>query len=57
MILLCSVVLPRRLHMRELTLKYLAARKNAVALTRLNMSLAIRKAFGRALEQRGPLAA
>jgi hypothetical protein len=43
--------------MRELTLKYLAARKNAVALTRLNMSLAIRKAFGRALEQRGPLAA
>ncbi len=46
-----------RLHMRELTLKYLAARENAVALTRLNMSLAIRKAFGRALEQRGPLAA
>lgn len=46
-----------RIHMRDLTLKYLAARENAVALTRLNVSLAIRNAFGRVLKERAPLAA
>jgi hypothetical protein len=46
-----------RVHMRNLTLEYLAARENAVALTRLNLSLAIRKAFDRVLKERAPLAA
>lgn len=46
-----------RVRMRELTLEYLAARENAVALTRLNLSLAIRNAFGRVLKQRTPVAA
>jgi len=46
-----------RVRAHELTRKYLAARENAVALTRLNMSLAIRNAFGRVLKQRAPLAA
>lgn len=46
-----------RLHMRKLTLEYLAARENAVALTRLNVSLSIRNAFGRVLKERAPLAA
>ncbi|NEX91195.1 hypothetical protein [Caulobacter sp. 17J65-9] len=46
-----------RAHMRNLTLEYLAARENAVALTRLNVSLAIRNAFGRVLKERAPLAA
>jgi hypothetical protein len=46
-----------RVHMRNLTLEYLAARENAVALTRLNVSLAIRNAFGRVLKERALLAA
>jgi len=46
-----------RVQMRNLTLKYLAARENAVALTRLNVSLAIRKAFGRVKKERALLAA
>lgn len=46
-----------RVRMRDLTIEYLAARENAVALTRLNVSLAIRNAFGRVLKERAPLAA
>ncbi len=46
-----------RAHAHELTHQYLAARENAVALIRLNMSLAIRNAFGRILKDRTRLAA
>jgi DNA-binding transcriptional MerR regulator len=46
-----------RIHAQDLMHKYLAARENAVALIRLNMSLAIRNAFGRVLKERAPLAA
>lgn len=46
-----------RVHAHELTRQYLAARENAVALIRLNMSLAIRNAFGRILKDRTRLAA
>ncbi len=46
-----------RVRLRNLQLEYLAARENAVALTRVNVSLAIRNAFGRVINERAPLAA